>query len=231
MGLVLGQVSFPGDPPGLEEVADRITARSGLPVRAEPLDSYGMYRLHGRLSFICAPEVGVELYCYTREQRQRTMGMFVEFGMVSPEALEAPLRPGCVVHLKSYVGVEPTLFLQAQLALEELGGTLSEPLSDDLRQKYGGPVTLAEVHRRVRAEQRAMATVCLVNLLLLPVQLPLFIVGVLWRVTWTFIKAPGIYRELRQRGGHPIPLSTQDDISEGLRIPFRRRPPPSAGPS
>jgi hypothetical protein len=233
MGLVLGEVSFPEQPPSLEALAARITARSGLPVRAEPAASEpGWYRLHGRLSFACVPELGVEVYSYSEEQRQRNVAMFVEFGLVSPAARQAPLRPGCVVHVKSYVGVEPTLFLQTELALEDLGGTLSEPFTEDVRREYGGPITEEELRRRIGAAHRHFFVLgCLLNLLLLPIQLPFLIVGILWRVGWTLVQAPRVYRQLQQRGEYPIPLSSQKDISEGIRIPFRRRPPPTEGPT
>ena len=44
---------------------------------------------------------------------------------------------------------------------------------------------------------------------------------------WGFVLKGRMRSTAIDEEGHAF----QDDISEGLRIPFRRRPPPSAGPS
>jgi hypothetical protein len=117
-----------------------------------------------------------------------------------------------VVDVKSYVGVEPTLFYQTLLALEDLGGTLSlidKPLPDDMRREYddarrtfGGPATEAELRRRPRAAQGELfRKACLINLLLLPVQLPLFVAEVSWELLVNFPRRlRRAQRQLRQRG-------------------------------
>jgi hypothetical protein len=229
MGLVMGEVRFPGEPPGLEEIAARVTARSGLGVVAEPFPNPdGFYQVYGQLSFPCAPETAVELFCYSPAQRRRNVEMFVESGLVSPEARRAPLPAGSVVHLRSIIGVEMTLFIQAELALEELGGTLHEPPSEEMRQEYGGSLTEAELLRRIRDMEVAMRPALWATVLLLPLLLPIQLVWTLVRLPWTLWKARQL---LRERGGFPFSLSDQEDISEGIRLPHRRRPPPSTDPS
>ena len=229
MGLVMGRVYFPGQVPSLEELAARVTARSGLVVRAEPSELQdGFYQVHGRLAFACVPELWVEVYCYTQEQRQRNVEMFVDFGLVSPEAVHAPRPPGATVHVKTFVGVEPTLFFQTELALEELGGELSEGFPEEARLEYGRPLTEAELRRRIRDAAAAMRPVWWASALLLPLLLPLHLVWTLVRLPWMLWKAR---RLLHERGGFPFPLADQEDISEGIRLPPRRRPPPSPNPS
>jgi hypothetical protein len=229
MGLVMGEVRFPGEPPGLEEIAARVTARSGLQVVAEPLlNPDGFYQLHGRLSFACASQAAVELFCYSPAQRRRNVEMFVESGLVSPEARQAPLPDGSVVHLRSFIGVEMTLFIQAELALEALGGTLREPLSEEMRREYGSPLTEAELFRRIRDVDEAMRPIRRASSILLPLLLPVHIAWTLVRLPWTLWKAR---RLLRERGGFPFLVAEQEDISQGIRLPPRRREPPSAGGS
>jgi hypothetical protein len=227
MGLVMGEVRFPGEPPGLEEIAARVTARSGLGVMAEPLPNPdGFYQVYGQLSFACAPETAVELFCYSPAQRRRNVEMFVESGLVSPDARRVPLPAGSVVHLRTFIGVEMTLFIQTELALEELGGTLRDPLSEQTRQEFGGPLTKAELFRRIRDMEAAMRPARWATLLLLPPLLPIQLVWTLVRLPWTLWKARQL---LRERGGFPFLVAEQEDISEGIRLPPRRREPPSAG--
>jgi hypothetical protein len=229
MALVLGEVSFPERPPSLEALAEKMTARGGLPVRAEPVESEpGWYRLHGRLSFACLPGLSVEVYCYSEEQRRRNVEMFVEFGLVSPKAGEEPLQPGCVVHVRSYLGVEPTLFFQTELALEELGGTLREPFDEETRRQYGGPLSEDELLRRVRDQAAAMRPVWWASAFLMPLLLPVHLAWTLVRLPWLLWRA---HRLLRERGGFPFVASEHGDVSEGITLPPRCRQPPSEGPS
>jgi hypothetical protein len=224
MGLVKGEVRFPGDPPSLDSIAERVTARSGLLALAEPLeDTAGFYQLYGRVGFACAPETAVKVYCYSPEQRQRNVELFVEAGLVSPEAKKTPFCPGSVVHLKSFVGVEPTLLFQTELALEELGGTLREPFPEDMRQEYGGPLTEAELLRRIEEMQASMPPVA--EMMAQQVQqLPNLIAASLARLPQMIEQAQKL---LRERGGFPFPLSDQEDVSEGITYPPRQGPPSS----
>jgi hypothetical protein len=227
MGLVMSRVYFPGQVPSLEELAARVTARSGLLVGAEPSELQdGFYQVHGRLAFACLPELWLEVYSYTQAQRQRNVEMFVDFGLVSPEARHAPRPPGATVHVQTFVGVEPTLFFQTVLALEDLGGELSDSFPEKARSEYGQLLTEAEMLRRVREAQAAMRPVVWATSLLLPLLLPIHLVWTLVRLPWLLRKAR---RLLRERGGFPFSLSGQEDISEGMRLPPRRRGPPSAG--
>jgi hypothetical protein len=224
MALVMAEAHFPGDPPSLEAIAERVTARSGLRAVAEPLeDTAGFYRLYGRVGFACAPQTAVKVSCYSSEQRQRNVELFVEAGLVSPEAKKTPLRPGSVVHLKSFVGVEPTLLFQTELALEELGGTLREPFPEDMRQEYGGPLTEAELLRRIEEVQEAMRPVGEMMAQQMQ-QLPDLIAQSLARLPEMLERAQKL---LRERGGFPFPLSEQEDVSEGITFPPRPEPPPS----
>jgi hypothetical protein len=220
MGLVEGWVSFPEQPPSLEALAERVAARGGLSVKVEVLGLFdGWYLVLGRLSFACVPGLSVEVSCRSPEKMRqvgrRNVESLVWSGVIPAARLEAPLPPlppGCVVDVRSYVGVEPTLFYQTLLALEDLGGTLSlidKPLPDDIRreyddarQKFGGPVTEAELRRRLRAAQwDFFRKACLVNLLLLPVQLPLFLAELFWELLVRFPRRlRRAQRQLRQRG-------------------------------
>jgi hypothetical protein len=232
MGLVKGEVRFPGDPPSLEAIAERVTARCGLRAVAEPLEDYdGFYQLHGRVGFACAPETAVKVYCYSPQQRQRNVELFVEAGLVSPEAQKTPLRPGSVVHLKSFIGVEPTLLFQTELALEELGGTLREPFPEDMRREYGGPLTEAELLRRIEEMQASMRPIAAAASALFG---PQQIFSRIAELAELLVRSPQFPKTieqaqklLRERGGFPFPLSDQEDVSEGITYPPREEPPPS----
>ncbi len=251
MGLVFGWVSFPGQPPTLDAVSARIAERSGLAVEAEPLGLFdGTYVLHGRLSFAKVRGVSVEVSCPEPERRWRLLAeetrlrrkMAVECGLASPEVLQAPLPPqptGCVVDVRGPFA-EPTLFYQTLLALEDLGGTpceMGKPLPDrerrayeEARRQYGGPVSRAELRRRLHAAERAMGITVLAHLVLLPVTIPLLAVQVLWEVLWAFPKRHRAFMERWQLGEFAAPRPRQGDVPSSVGLPPEAQEPPSQDP-
>jgi hypothetical protein len=121
-------------------------------------------------------------------------------------ALERPSPPGCQVWVKGFGSVEPTLFWYTALALEDLGGAMSGMGSprvrryyDDRRRQYGGPVTEADLLRRVRAADRSEVwKTCLALPILLPVS------ALIWAVVGMLLLRDLLrefVRPWRQRGG------------------------------
>jgi hypothetical protein len=210
-------VSFADQPPNLEVLAARVAARSGLSVQTEPLGlEEGRYRVHGRVSFASLPKVSVEVSCdspeWQRQRKRREVESLVESGVLSPkrlQALEGPPRPGCQVWVKGSGSTDPTLFWYTVLALEDLGGTVTDgtdkPLSDrvrrfydDLRRQYSEPVAEADLLRRVRAaDWSEFWKLCLA----LPILLPMLVL--LWTVLGPVIGVLFLQSLLRKGAERP----------------------------
>lgn len=209
MGIVGTEVGFDGQAPELSRIAEKVTELSGLPLTVEEsgADIKGdLFDLHGYLAFACAPERQLELHSYRA-------GAVKDFCEEAFEGADFPLAncvqglhepPGTqTVYVRGYVGQEPTLFFVTELALEALGGRPREPIPEDVRREYGAPITAAQLEERQRKVTRQGWLTLLVGVLLLPVLLPLWLLGFLWMLVslpWRIWTAYQVYRRYTEGG-------------------------------
>jgi hypothetical protein len=147
-----------------------------------------LYDVHGYLAFACAPDTHLEVHSYragaVREFCRHTFG-------------NAHLPVAQIVQgLRGYLGQEPTLFFATLLALEALGGRPREPLSDEDRREYGVQISPAELQERRRRMTRRALPGLLIRLVLLPVLIPLWAVGLLCflvSLPWRLWRAYRVY--------------------------------------
>jgi hypothetical protein len=203
MGVVLSEVVFDGQAPGLSAVADKVTELSGLPLSVADLEG-DWYDLHARLTFACAPETHLEVHAYrpgaVKELYRQTFGdsdlpiaRYVQ-GLNEPAGTQA-------VYLRGYIGQEPTLWLVTLLALEALGGRLRRPIADEDRRRYGTPVTPAQLEERQRETARRMRPIAVVVLLLLPLLIPLWLIAFVLLMPWRIWKVYQLYRSYTEGRG------------------------------
>ncbi|MGE5549166.1 MAG: hypothetical protein ACM3ZC_01370 [Bacteroidota bacterium] len=156
MGIIHKEVIFDERAPDVVAIADKITELCGLAISVEkdgPEDETDLYLMHARLAFACMPEDRIEIYSYRPGAVK--MRCSIDFAEVHPrlfkniEGLDEPDGMQ-VVHLKSFLGPDPALFILAVLALESFGGRSSPPLSDDERREYGRKFTVDEIIERQR---------------------------------------------------------------------------------
>jgi hypothetical protein len=203
MGLVFDQVSFDGRAPDLLRIADKVTELCGLPVTVKQSGDdikQNLYDQHGYIAFACAEQDKLELFSYRP-------GAVRQFYEESFEGLELPMAKFVtglnepagtqVVYLRGTFGLE-TLMGVTALALEALGGRPSEPMEVPERREYGRRITEAELLQRRRRWQQQGRWALLIGVLLLPVSLPLFLLGLLvtfalmpWRIwkAWQLTRA------------------------------------------
>jgi hypothetical protein len=183
--MVFGELAFDGRAPDLSRIADKITELSGLPVCATEsgADVKGdLYDMHTRLAFACAPEEQLELHT----DLPGTVRKFYNEALEGIEPRSAKFVKGMgepggtqTVYLRSYIGQEPRLIVVSILALEALGGRPRHPISEEMKREYGTPITAAQLaERRWKLRKQARWGAAIV-LLLLPVLIPLWFVGLL----------------------------------------------------
>jgi hypothetical protein len=211
MGVVVAEVVFDGQAPGLSRIAEKVTELSELALSVTESGAdvkAGLYDLHASLAFVCAPKVRLELYSYrsgaVKEFYQQTFGdagfPFARFtqGLNEPPGTQA-------VYLRGYVGQEPTLLVVTELALEALGGRPRESIPKEIRQEYGAPVSAAQLEERLRKVARQVWLGLLMGVVLLPLLIPLWLFGVLWglmSLPWRIWKGYQRYRSSKEgRGG------------------------------
>src|SRR5262245_28550052 len=181
MGLVLDAVEFDGPAPDLQRIVAKVTEMTGLPLTFKDSDAEikaNLYDLHATVAITGVASTQLELSSYrTGAVKAFADDAFGETGNpVVPFIQGYAEPPGTqTVLLRSYVGLEPTLFYAVLFALEGLGGRLSHPMTDEHRREYGGPTTVAEVRARERKQGRQMTAVMLLGCLILPVMLPIWI--------------------------------------------------------
>jgi hypothetical protein len=200
MGVVVSEVSFDGQAPELSRIADKVTELSGLPLSVTESGADVKGNLHDRhayLAFAYYPEARLELDSYrpgaVKECYQQTLGdTRLHMAKYVQGLKEAPGTK--TVYLRGYVGQEPTLLFVTQLALEALGGRPRYPISDEVRREYGTPITVSQLEARRRKVRKQAQAAALVGVLLLPVLIPLWLVGFVlfvvilpWRM-WTAFK-------------------------------------------
>lgn len=203
MGIVLDEVRFQGRAPDLRRIADKITELSGLPVIVQEsgADVVGnLYDLHAGVAFACAPQEKLEVFSYRP-------GAVKEFYEEFSQGIELPSARFMVglnepagtqaVYLRSFAGQEPSLMAFTLLALEALGGGTRQPIPEEVRRQYAGPMTEAEFQERRRSLRKKLGLAALLYLLLLPITIPLFLLGLLvslvnmpWRIgkAWLWVQ-------------------------------------------
>jgi hypothetical protein len=203
MGIVTSEAAFDGKAPDLKSIGEKVAELSGLVVSVtESSDELKgtLFDLHGYLAFACAPESRIELHSYQAGAvKELCEDMFGKADFPLARAVKGRNEPPGTqaVYLRGFIGQEMTLFFTIELALEALGGRPPHPLPDDVRQEYGKPITAAELLERQRRMARQMRSMWGIGLLLLPLLIPLWIVGLLWFVLtlpWRLWKAYRMYR-------------------------------------
>ena len=224
MGLVFDQVSFDGRTPNLTQIAETVAELTQLPVVVEESDAelkQDLYDQHGHIAFACAAKELLELFSYrSGAVRQLCDDMFD--GVDVPIAkhvtgLNEP--PGTqTLYLRGAVGLE-TLMGATRVALEALGGRPRHPLDDETRRYYGRPVSEAELMERLRQLRRQVQRATVLWVLLLPVTLPLFLVGLILSLVmmpWRLWKAWRIAKEAIAKRDHEKMLRSVPDEVEFL---------------
>lgn len=200
MGVVINEVAFQGRAPQLSDIADKITEVSGLPlsVTESGEDVKGdLYDLHGYLAFACAPEQQLEIHAYRGGAvRKLCEEMFGNVRLPIRKCVQGTNEPAGTqsVYLRGYIGQELTLLATTTLALEALGGRPKHPVGDEERREYETPITPAQLEERRRKVAKQMQPVAVVGLLLLPVMIPLWIVGIIVMMPWCIWKGYKVYR-------------------------------------
>jgi hypothetical protein len=211
MGIVTAAVVFDGQAPELTRIVEKVTELSGLPLSVSESGAdlkADLYDLHAHLAFACDPNALLVLHSYRagavkafyRETFGDTPLPVARYVQGLNEA------PGTqTVYLQSHIGQEPTLFFVTELALEALGGRPRSPIPEELRRDYGTPITPAQLEARRREVGRQTLGMVLVVVLLLPVLIPLWFVGLVlsvallpWRL-WKAAKQVRAYTEGRDR--------------------------------
>ena len=185
MGIAIQEVQFEGRAPVVLQIADAITRACGLRVivaESSPEVKSELYELHANLAFECATQNTIEIFSYLPGSARELFGKLTAGtspllenqlqGMLS--GLNEP--PGCQsVHLRGFVGQEPTLFIMTTIALEKLGGQIKHPLSEELRRTYSGLLTPDLLQHRQRKTRRQVFRAMALFILLLPINIPIFI--------------------------------------------------------
>jgi hypothetical protein len=173
MGLVIMEVLFEGSAPGLSRIAEALESRSGLKVKSGTRkgdELSALYDVNGSVAFECDPAHTIEVTAYHPGAVKRDMEE--ELGEYTPAMPPVFYRatmgyeepPGKqTVYLMDHAALEPTLLHYLMLALEDLGGKFTHPLSEEGRATCARQLTPLELrHRQLKS---------------LEVSLPLLIIG------------------------------------------------------
>lgn len=200
MGIVFDEVVFQGRAPPLSAIVDKITELSGLPLTVTESGAGvkgELYELHGYLAFACAPEQQIEIHVYRDGAVQKLCKeMFGDVHLPIAQYVQGNNEPVGTqsVHLRGYLGQEPTLLIMTTLALEALGGSSRHPLGEEERRQFGTPISPAQLEERRRKVARQGWLLAVACLLLLPVMIPLSIVGLVVMTPWRVWKGYRLYR-------------------------------------
>lgn len=221
MGLVFDHVNFDGRAPELSRIADTVTKLCGLPVTLQLSDLAergGFHDQHGHIAFACAPNEQLEIYSYKPGAVRKHYDEFTEGVELPIEKAVQGLHEQAgtqSIYLRGWVGME-TLMAVTVLALESLGGRPRVPISDEMRREYGAPITEADLFERRRQLQKQLRRVGLIQILLLPVTFPIFVIGVFVRLAtmpWRLRKAWKLTKDAISKRDHEKLLrSLPDDV-------------------
>lgn len=168
---MIGAATFPDGAPSLDAICEQITAISSLPVVVLESDADELYTLRAKIAFEHMPDNTLSL----KVERRGAIARVIH-GDTTPEPTTGPQE----VHLRLFVGQEPTLMRTTQLALEALGGRPRTPLSDEDRATFGQPIESTELDAREHKLRRQMNGLTGVTCFLLPVLIPMWILAGIW---------------------------------------------------
>jgi hypothetical protein len=190
LGILIQELQFNGSTPDLARIGAAIVEVCGLPVvitESGPEVKGTLYALHARMAFDCDRSNTIDLFSYrpgaVRElYRQFTANIPPDLAQ-PPRALLGVNEPegSPSIHLRTYVGLEPTLLMVTTLALEALGGEAKRHLSDEARRTYSRRLTSATLKWRTRKTQWISYVGMIAFVLLLPINL-LLMVPQRWRM-------------------------------------------------
>lgn len=216
MGMSFIDVTFDGEAPPLSKITGQITAITGLPVIVRESCDDSLFHFHARLAFEAVPDHSIEITAYrpaaVRRQMEE-MGMsdqpvaqFVQ-GANEPKGTQT-------VYLQGFVESEPTLMMSTAIALEALGGRVKDHrMTDELRSKFGQPISAAELERRHGQAQNRVLLSCLIWIVLLPLMIPCWLIAIAWSCLTMPFRIWRAYQVVRRiererearRGGAPAP--------------------------
>jgi len=170
MGIVANSIVFEGPLPDLTEIVERVTGIAGQPVamiEPEADEELDLYDLNVTLELAGARKTRITVKVY-RPGSVREYCEGTDFPM--PEAVDGYGETGAVrtVYLRGYLGQELALFHLTLLALESLGGRRAHPIADDVRRRYGEPISDSEAARWRREPKAASVLGALLWVLLVP---------------------------------------------------------------
>jgi hypothetical protein len=210
MGMVFGEVTFDRRGPTIEELAAKITDVCGLPVTIEPPGhgDLNIYDQHAHLAFAASPEEKLEVFSYLPGAARKFYNEHLEGFTDLPIAKHAVgLEPEGtqVVHLRSFLGYEPTLMAVAVLALESLGGRPREPIGDEYRREFAQKITEKQLAERREILHGQLKRAAWIQVLLLPITIPLIVLNLVLtfaRMPWILWKARQEYEKIEDRQKH-----------------------------
>ena len=187
MGMVFADVMFQDRAPPLSDICTRITDICSLPVVVLESNADEMHDLDATIAFECVPDIPLEILVYRPGAvvefcddtfDEPTLSSFMKNivqGVNEPAGTQT-------VYLRGYIGQEPTLMITTELALESLGGTSSHAMADDDRQEYGKPISESELKERYRKTERQMRRLAFTTVAMLPLLIPMWILGCVWSI-------------------------------------------------
>lgn len=187
MGITTAAVRFSGSAPSLPDICSAITDITSLPVVVIESSEDELCGLFADIAFQCAPEQTLEITVH----RPGAVDRFCDESFEGPAdaafmkqfVTGANEPPGTqTVHLRGYVGEEPTLMFTTELALAALGGTPSSEIPAEERADFARPITEAQLADRHRRAQRQVRKGFWLIVLMLPVLIPLWLLGAIWFV-------------------------------------------------
>jgi hypothetical protein len=200
MGIAFAEVSFDGRAPEPSRIVAEVTEITGLPGNYNESSSEirgDLYAYHGQAVFRDLPSSQIQLYAYLSGAVKRDAEIFYADANDAvrrfPNAQyvegidESEERQS--VHVRIYVGQEPTLYCATIVALERLGGRAKRPLSAGERDKYGRALTLTELKRRQRMVTAQLVGVLLIGCVVWPVTIPLWLLTLPLAIPWCIWKA------------------------------------------
>jgi hypothetical protein len=175
MGKVCHTVVFDRKAPDLCRVAEKITEITTLPVLVQYLSPAEMSSSgsDASIAFACAPK---EKFAVRTVRRVPTT--------IHGPGADSETQAIC---LESFVGQECTIWHATLLALEALRGRPVPSIPEDVRKKYGRPITASQLKRR-RHMELIGATIFFA--LTLPVIIPVYLLYILFFITFLLIAFP-----------------------------------------
>ncbi len=171
LSILANEISFKGQAPSLNCIVDKVVELSGLDVSIEDQpDSY--YDFNACLTFGDFPDNKLEIYS-ERKKNSWDSNISIEYTV---ERSFVQTDTQTFIYLRMYSAQETTLFLVTALALEQLGGDLKHPFSEDIKQQYLANLTSTELNRRSARNTISILYSYMLTILFLPVLIPYWII-------------------------------------------------------